>query len=619
VTPSYPSFGALPQGNGVRFLVWAPEARRVDVVLEPEGRVRAMAGPDRGCFELFLPGIHAGALYRYRVDGGSTYPDPASRFQPRGVHGPSMVVDPRAYEWHDAGWTAPRPEDLVFYELHVGAFTPQGTFAGIRDHLSYLRDVGVTAVELMPVAEFPGRWNWGYDGAAVFAPTRAYGTPDDLRALVDDAHRLGLAVFLDVVYNHFGPEGAYAPALSPRFFSHTHRTPWGPAINFDGEGADGVRAFFIENALSWLVEYHLDGLRLDATHAIRDESPTHFLQELAEAVGALGGRKRYLIAEDHRNLNHLLLPVARGGYGLDGVWSDDYHHQLRRILAGDRDGYFEDFTDLTRDLATTIRQGWLFAGRYANYFGEVRGTDPTGIPLSRFVHFLQNHDQVGNRPQGGRITDAVSWAAYRAASALLLFAPEPPLIFMGQEWGARTPFCYFTDHGPALGQRVREGRQKEFQRFAGFRDGIPDPQSPATFERSRLDWSEQRRAPHGGILRLYRDLLALRRGLGGEFSSESPVDGGLILRRGRCVLLVALRDGLTLPLPAHAERVWDTEQPRYADDPNPPRVSNGAITCERAAAVLVRIPSDPGAGRDEGELPDSVRQGTFHARHQGGI
>jgi maltooligosyltrehalose trehalohydrolase len=477
----------------------------------------------------------------------------------------------------------------VFYELHVGTFSPEGTFEGVRRRLSYLHDLGVSAVELMPVADFPGRWNWGYDPAAFFAPSRAYGTPADLRALVNDAHALGLAVVLDVIYNHFGPDGAYAPAVAPQFLSTRHVTPWGPAINLDGADAAGVRGFFIDNAVHWLVEYHLDGLRLDATHALIDDSPVHFLGELAAAVRRLPGPRRFLVAEDHRNLDVLVRPRPAGGHGLDAVWSDDYHHELRRLLAGDRDGYFADFAGRTRDLATIIRRGWLFDGRPSAFFGGPRGTDPSGIPLDRFVHFIQNHDQVGNRPRGDRLTAAVGLDTYRAATALLLFAPELPLLFMGQEWAATTPFRYFTDHAEPLGTQVRQGRRREFQRFEGFRGEIPDPQDAETFAASRLDWAEAAREPHAGVLRLYRDLLALRPRLRGARRVESPVEGGLIVQRGSDVLLAALRPGVVLPLPPRARLVWSTEDARYVAGGDPPHPTAAGLAFPRPAAARARI------------------------------
>lgn len=590
MTGRYPSLGAVSQRGGVRFRLWAPAAQRADVMSESGQVIAPMRAAGRGYFEADAAGAEPGLLYRYRIDGRVAYPDAASRFQPQGVHGPSMVIDPRRYPWRDGEWRGVAREDLVFYELHVGAFTPEGTFDGARQRLPYLRELGVTAIELMPIAEFPGRWNWGYDGAALFAPSRAYGTPDDLRALVDEAHGLGLAVFLDVVYNHFGPEGAYAPVLSPYFFSKHHATPWGDAINLDGEMAGEVRWFFIENALHWLVEYHLDGLRLDAIHAILDDSVLHFLRELAEVAHSLPGRRRYLVAEDHRNLNTVLMPVEESGHGLDAAWNDDFHHQLRRLLAHDADGYFVDFTDSTADLAAILRSGWLFTGQRSRYFGERRGTDPSRLPLTRFVHFIQNHDQVGNRPMGDRITETISPASFRAASALLLFLPQLPLIFMGQEWAAGTPFRYFTDHGPELGRRVTEGRKREFQRFAGFEGDVPDPQDPSTFFRSRLDWAEPEREPHAGTSRLYRDFLRHRRHLAGAWTVAQPEEGSLVLRRGEHVLLVALRDRLTLPWPGAARLITHTEDPRYAAESEPPTISGETVWCPRSTAILAAVP-----------------------------
>lgn len=566
----------------------------MSVVLDG-GREIGMEARPEGYVQADVPGAAAGMLYRYRIQSG-TVPDPASRFQPQGVHGPSLIVDPHAYRWGDQGWAGLPLEALVFYELHIGTFTPEGTFEGARRRLGHLRDLGVTAIELMPVGDFPGRWNWGYDPAAIFAPSRAYGTPDDLRHLVDDAHRLGLAVFLDVVYNHFGPDGAYAVTLSPRFVSPRQRTPWGPAISLDGEGSAGVRAFFIENALHWLHEYHVDGLRLDATHALIDDSPRHFLAEFVAAVRGVDGWPRLLIAEDHRNLNRLLWPEERGGDGLDAVWSDDYHHQVRRVLTGQDDGYFTDFTSSTRDLATIIRTGWLFAGQRSRHFGGPRGTDPAGIPVFRFIHFIQNHDQVGNRPQGDRLIEMIAPAMYRAISALLLCAPETPLLFMGQEWAARSPFLYFTDHGATIGAQVTRGRREEFRAFRGFGGDTPDPQDPQTFERSRLRWDEMVIEPHSGMLRLYRDLLAWRLTLRGpeagrpEFDVASPMEGGIVMRRGRYVVVAALRDNIALPCPEDAVIVWQSEDAAYAQEPIPPLRAGAIIRFPVPAALIAQQP-----------------------------
>jgi maltooligosyltrehalose trehalohydrolase len=530
MTRPRPAAGAAWLGAaGTHFRVWAPLAERVELALEQAGREtpEAMTRAPDGWFELVHRGAGPGTLYRYLVDGQGPFPDPASRFQPLGVHGPSEVIDPDSFSWTDAGWAGMPLDRLVLYELHVGTFTEEGTFRAAIARLPQLVDLGVTAIELMPVGDFPGRWNWGYDGVAPYAPARCYGRPDDLRALVDAAHRLGLAVHLDVVYNHLGPDGAYQSCFSPLYYSATHHTAWGAALNFDGPGSGPVRDYVIDNAVAWVREYHLDGLRLDATHAIVDESPRHILAALADAVhqaARADGRTALVIAEDVRNLAHMVRPEPEGGWGLDAVWSDDFHHQLRRRLAGDADGYFQDFTGSVADLAATARRGWYYQGQYAPYFGRPRGTDPTGLPAERFVFFLQNHDQVGNRALGDRLHHRLTPAAYRAACAFLLLLPETPLLFMGQEWAALSPFLYFTDHHSALGEAVRAGRREEFARFAAFREPsarerIPDPQAPATFAASRLDWGEREREPHRGVLALHRRLLELRR-------TEPALQGG---------------------------------------------------------------------------------------------
>lgn len=588
------TFGAEWDGAGVDFRVWAPRARAVDVVLEA-GAAHAMTRDADGVFHARVAGVKPGARYSMRMDGGPLFPDPASRFQPDGVHGPSQVVDPAAFRWSDATWRGVARERLVIYELHVGTFSPEGTYDGACARLGELRELGITAIELMPLADFPGRWNWGYDPAAFFAPSRAYGDPDALKRLVDHAHALGIAVLLDVVYNHFGPAGAYAPAFSPLFFTKKHATPWGDAINLDDEGSPQVRAFFLQAATQWLTEFHLDGLRLDATFALVDGSPVHFLAELTAAVAALPGNPRHLIAEDHRNLRTLLLPrdaAAPGerGYGLDGVWVDDFHHVARRILAGDSEGYYADYRPRAADLAKTLADGWLFQGEHSAHANAPRGTSPRGLARDRFVIFLQNHDQIGNRPQGDRLEATAGDAAIRAATAVLLFAPQIPLLFQGQEWAASAPFLYFTDHEPELGKRVTEGRQAEFGAFAGFKGAVPDPQAEETFRRSKLDWTERERDPHARRLALTRDLLALRKTLHGAFAAESPVEGAVVLRRGDHVLIAALADGLTVPLPtgiADARVVWQSEQPAYCLDPRSPRREGGSLHFPRAAAVVM--------------------------------
>jgi len=595
------SLGALLEAEGARFRVWAPEARSIVVLTERAGRplARAQLQPgDHGLFEAWVPEVRAGDRYRFQLDGEGPFPDPASRFQPDGVHGPSEVVDPGTFEWTDGKWRGVPLESLVLYELHVGTFSPQGTFAGVAAKLPELRDLGVTAIELMPVADFPGMRNWGYDGAALFAPARCYGTPDDLRRLADAAHKHGLAVHLDVVYNHFGPDGAYAAAFSPSFFSARHRSPWGAGINLDGERSEQVRDFFIENALHWIHEYHIDGLRLDATHAMVDGGPRRFLAEFSDRVRAGAGERPVLIiAEDARNLAHAVKPVDAGGWGMDAVWSDDFHHQMRRLLAGDHESYYQDFSGTVADVAATLRRGWFYTGQRSAYHEAPRGTDPSGLPPRRFVFFIQNHDQVGNRAMGERLHHQIDPAAFRAASVVLLMAPQTPLLFMGQEWAARTPFRFFTDHHSDLGRLVTEGRRREFQRFRAFSDPmarlrIPDPQAATTFASSRLVWEERMRGPHAATLRLYRELLARRRSepalrseSGAAFEAKAVDADTLVLRRrgagGATLLAVArlrgagaveLRPPLLDPRDATWTPAWSSEDPAFAEDPQPIRV-----------------------------------------------
>jgi maltooligosyltrehalose trehalohydrolase len=601
----------------VRFRVWAPDAQRVEVVMEADGRRVALTGGGDGVHEGLVAGAREGDRYRLSLDGASPLPDPASRFQPLGVHGPSEIVDPGRFGWTDAGWKGVPLEQLVLYELHVGTFTPQGTFAAALRRLPYLRDLGVTAIELMPVAEFPGRRNWGYDGAALFAPAHRYGAPDDLRALVDAAHAIGLAVHLDVVYNHLGPDGAYAAAFSRRFFSERHRSPWGAGINLDGAHSATVRDFFTANALHWVREYHVDGLRLDATHAMVDDSPRHFVRELVDRVRAgVPGREVSIIAEDVRNLADVVRTDSPGGWGCDAVWSDDFHHELRRLLTGDFEGYFADFRGTTEDLATIVRRGWLYTGQYAAHFGRPRGTDPGGIDPRRFVFFLQNHDQVGNRALGERLNHQVEPASYRAAVCLVLLLPQTPLLFMGQEWAASTPFLFFTDHGSELGPLVTEGRRREFRAFSSFADEtararIPDPQATATFEGCRLRWEEQEEPLHAVVLRLHRALLSLRRrepalhGVAGAFGVTAPDAGTLVVRReggsGEALLLVVRLVGAgRVEVPAGRApgdgATWTTvltsEDPEHAPDPHPVGIEPGAsalaLRFARPGAVVLR-------------------------------
>jgi maltooligosyltrehalose trehalohydrolase len=576
--------------------------------------------PAEGHWTAFVPGLAAGALYRYRLDGEGPFPDPASRGQPEGAHGPSQVVDPALFPWEVALWSVPPLEELVLYELHVGTFTLEGTFAAAAERLPELRDLGVTAVELMPVAEFPGRRNWGYDGVCLFAPARVYGTPDDLRRLVDRAHGLGLAVVLDVVYSHVGPEGSTLETFSPRYFSRSRQTPWGAGLNLDGEGSEPVRAFLTENALHWVHEYRFDGLRFDASRALVDDSPRHLLAEMQGRLReTVAPRKLLLIAEDSRNLVEIVQPESEGGWGLDGVWADDLHHQLRVSLTGERGGYYRDFSGSLEDTARTLEDGWFFQGQVSEHFGGPRGTDPWAVAPRHLVVYLQNHDQVGNRAVGERLNHEIDLAAWRAVSVLLLMAPETPLLFMGQEWGASSPFLFFTDHRETLGREVREGRKREFRDFAAFREAavagrIPDPQAESTFSQSRLDWSERRLEPHASLLRLYHSALGLRRelglgrlerrgyrvvGQGGELVLEARPPG-----RGAVLLVVrlggpgVLEPGEEVAHPGTAAGGWrvllSTEQPEFVVNPLPPRVGDESprprIAFQRAGAVVLGRP-----------------------------
>jgi maltooligosyltrehalose trehalohydrolase len=569
-----------------------------------------------GFFECFVRGAGAADRYRYVLDGSEPRPDPASRYQPEGVHGPSEVVDPASYRWLHGDWRRRTSQQLVIYELHVGTFTMEGTFAAARERLPALRDLGISMIELMPIAEFAGTRNWGYDGVALYAPSRNYGRPDDLRAFVDAAHGLGLGVMLDVVYNHLGPEGAYLTHFHPAYITDRHATPWGGAINLDDAGSDLVRRFIIDNALYWLNEYRLDGLRLDATHELIDTSGTHIVAELVDTIRSAIGRPIVIHSEDARNLTSLIDDRDSGGWGLDGVWADDFHHVLRRKLAGDTHSYYRDYVGTCDELARTIRQGWLYTGQHSRHAGKPRGTDPSRVPMQRFVICLQNHDQVGNRAMGDRLHHAIDAAAWRAATTIFLTAPMTPLLFMGQEWAASTPFQYFTDLEPPLGALVTSGRADEFKDFPAFADRaaralIPDPQAPQTFERSRLNWAERENAGHHETLALYTELLRLRHAHPAlaaspavEGQAQAIDDDTVLIERdeaGERFTIVARLAGsgsVTIdhpspdPAPEIVEIVMSTEEPRFAADAMPVtvdlQVQRITIGFRRPGAVIFK-------------------------------
>jgi malto-oligosyltrehalose trehalohydrolase len=515
-------FGAELQPDGrVRFRLWAPAATRVELWLHSHnpGMRLQMATEDDGWFSIITGFGAAGTLYRYCIDGGQQVPDPASRFQPRDVHGPSEVIDPRHFDWQDSGWHGRPWEEAVIYEWHTGAGSDRGDYNGLAARLDYLAELGITALELMPLSDFPGRRNWGYDGALPFAPDSSYGRPEELKSLVQAAHARGLMVFLDVVYNHFGPEGNYLHLYAPAFFTTRHATPWGAAVNFDGEHSRTVREFFIHNALYWLEEYHLDGLRLDAVHAIRDDSRPDILSELDARVRAGPGRERqiHLVLENVNNSAHYLERPDGTPCGYRAQWNDDVHHALHVLLTGETGGYYRDFVDRPAWYAgRALAEGFAYQGEPSTYHGtQHRGEPSAWLAPTAFVSFLQNHDQVGNRTFGERIDALAPPGAVCAAAVVRLLAPAPPLLFMGEEFAADTPFLFFCDFAGELAQAVRDGRRAEFSRLETLDErqalaGLPDPNAPETFARCKLDWDSRLQGEHAARLALYRKLLRLR-------------------------------------------------------------------------------------------------------------
>ncbi|TAK75750.1 MAG: malto-oligosyltrehalose trehalohydrolase [Aquabacterium sp.] len=521
-------FGATRgPGGEVSFHLWAPAAKQVELLLAPPGeppqaldrRLKATAD-EHGRYSITVAGVDPGTWYRWRVDGELDVPDPASRFNPLGPHGPSQVIDPSGFDWGAAErqWRGRPWEQAVVYELHVGSFTPQGTYAAAQDKLQHLADTGITAVQLMPLAAFPGRFGWGYDGVLPYAPHAAYGTPDDLRRFVRRAHELGLMVLLDVVYNHFGPDGNYLHRYAPSFFTDKHHTAWGAAVNFDAPGSETVREFFIHNALYWLEEFRFDGLRFDAVHAIVDDSPIHLMAQLSQRVrqGTSGRHVHLVLENDSNDATLLALPGTPGRY--DGQWNGDFHHTLHVHLTGEADGYYAEYVgDTLQQLGRVLTRGFAWQGPpHLVSKGEARKTAQSAVPLGATVNFLHNHDQVGNRAFGERWTVLAGEPALRLATAMLLLGPATPMLFMGEEWGARTPFFYFADWSGDLARAVTEGRRREFAAFPAFADAaararIPDPCDERTFSGSKLDWAELAAAEGRKWLDYHRMLLALRR------------------------------------------------------------------------------------------------------------
>ncbi|WP_394041252.1 malto-oligosyltrehalose trehalohydrolase [Roseixanthobacter liquoris] len=507
-------FGAQIETNGVRFRLFAPAQRRVTLVLE-ETRAFSMHRTLDGWHQCVVPAAGAGTRYRFQLEDGLMVPDPASRYQPEDAHGPSEVIDPARYTWRDTDWHGRPWHEAIIYELHIGAFTSEGTFRAATERLDDLVELGVTAVEIMPVADFPGGRNWGYDGVLFYAPDSSYGRPEDLRAFVDAAHARGLMVILDVVYNHFGPDGNYLHAYAPCFFTERHRTPWGAGLNFDGPNSAVVRDFMIHNALYWLQEFHMDGLRLDAVHAIMDDSADRFLNELERRVrAACRGRHVHLIVENEANEAHLLEgdPSTR----FTAQWNDDVHHAVHAAITGEAEGYYADYAGDTERLGRALAEGFAFQGEHMPYRGTERGEPSAHLASIAFVAFLQNHDQIGNRAFGERITALAPREAVRAAAALYLLGPQIPMLFMGEEWAAAQPFLFFCGFEGDLAEAVRAGRRAEFARFPAFRDPdmrerIPDPVAQSTFLASKLEWSDRDLAEHLEWLDWYRHVIAVRR------------------------------------------------------------------------------------------------------------
>ncbi|MBM3879249.1 MAG: malto-oligosyltrehalose trehalohydrolase [Verrucomicrobia bacterium] len=585
-------------GSAPTWRVWAPA--RTQVQLHLEGRTVALARGADGWWSATVAEAKASADYGFLVDGEGPLPDPRSPWQPAGVHGLSRRVDHTGFGWTDAGFQAPPLSGAVIYELHLGTFTAAGTCEAAIERLDHLVRLGVTHVELMPVNAFSGDHGWGYDGVALFAPHQAYGGPDGLKQLVNACHGRGLAVLLDVVYNHLGPAGNYLGKFAP-YFNPRYATPWGEAVNFDGPHSDEVRRFFCDNALMWLRDYHLDGLRLDAVHAILDTSAQPFLEQLAievEQLEAATGRHLVLIPESDLNDPRLLWSRERGGFALDAQWSDDFHHALHTVLTGERRGYYEDFGSLA-DLAKALRQAYVYDGGFSAHRRRRHGRAPTGLSGHRFLGYAQNHDQIGNRAQGDRLSHLLSPGRLKVAAALVFGSPFVPMLFQGEEWGATTPFQYFTDHPePELAQAVREGRRREFAAFGWKPDEVPDPQARETFLRSKLDWAELERSPHAELLEWHRRLIHLRR-------REPALSDGcldrvavrydeaarwLVLERGPISLACNLAPApQAIPLRAGSREV-------LLASAQPIEVSAGAVRLPAGSAVFLR---------DRGELRES--------------
>ncbi len=508
--------GAWPEGRGFHFRVWAPQCKSLEVVVDGGHIPPITLTLQKDGYFTGEASLKPGDLYKFRVDGHSLYPDPCSRFQPQGPHGPSMIVDPHSFRWQDHAWQKKGLQMLgqIIYELHVGSFSQQGNYQGVVSELKELKDLGITVLEIMPIAEFPGRWNWGYDGVSLFAPAHVYGSPDDLRHLINEAHKIEMGVILDVVYNHLGPDGNYLKVFSPDYFSSQYTTDWGEALNFDGKNAQGVREFFIHNACYWIEEFHFDGLRLDATQNIYDKSSCHILAEMTAAARQSASPKKIIVVAENEPQEIILCQSPeKGGYGMDGMWNDDFHHSAHVALTGHREAYYTDYFGHSEEFISMIQKGFLYQGQFYSWQNKKRGTFVgEEINASQFIIFLENHDQVANSLDGQRITSQLDRGLVRAMTALLLLSPQTPMLFMGQEFGASNPFLFFADHNKDLAPLVFKGRKEFLSQFPSIHntlETIADPNDEQTFQQCKLNFKE--RHTHKEIYHLHKDLLRLRR------------------------------------------------------------------------------------------------------------
>ncbi len=579
--------------------VWAPKPQRIGLQLDHHRL--PMRPAENGWWQIEHDSIFPGVDYAFFLDDAGPFPDPRSQFQPHGVHGPSRVVDHRSFRWTTERWQPPPLSSAVVYELHVGAFTREGTFLSAIERLDHLKVLGITHVELMPVQEFSGKWGWGYDGVDLYAPHHAYGSPDDLKRFVDAAHTRDLAVLLDVVYNHLGPAGNYLDRFAP-YFMKRYSTPWGPAINLDDAGSCEVRRFLCDNAIMWMRDYRFDGLRIDAIHAIHDSSAIHFLAQLSREVDELEahlGRSLVLIAESDLNDPRVVTPRPAGGLGIDAQWSDDFHHALHSVLTGERSGYFADFGSLAQ-LAKALTNAYVYDGRFSAYRRAIHGAKPRNLDGWRFLGYLQNHDQIGNRPAGERASQLMSLGRLKIGVALLFCSPFIPMLFQGEEFMASSPFPYFTQHeDPDLARAVSEGRRREFASFEWNPESIPDPQDPMTFRRAKLDWTEPDREPHQSILAFYKRLIDLRRTFpeltDGSFDRVDvrfdERQEWIILRRGRIAVLANLSDA------AQKLRVPLRSTPLISSESEFP-VPSGEFVMAPDSLLIVQSPVELFAPRD---------------------